>query len=110
MIYIAPGLEYLIKDKPAEIGDICWRYDTMPDSSDRDLASISSASCKVTASYEAQFQVALVLSWLCAAVRSSDHGGVSNSFVSVKGEKRDKTSRISIKLDPLEPIKSNGTC
>ena len=72
----------------------------MPDCSDGGLASISSASCKVTASYKTQFQLASIL---------SDHEGVSNSSVSVKGEKRDKTSIVSIRLDPLELIKSNGT-
>jgi hypothetical protein len=110
IIYIAAGLEYSIEDKPAGIDDICWRYNTMPDSSDGDLASISSASCKVTASYKTQLQVASILSWLCAAVRSSDHEGVSNSSVSVKGEKRDKASIVSIQMEPLELIKSNGTC
>jgi hypothetical protein len=110
IIYIAPGLEYSIENKPVGIDDICWRYNTMPDSSNGDLASISSASCKVTASYKTQLQVASILSWLCAAVRSSDHEGVSNSSVSVKGEERDKTSRVSIQLEPLELIKSNGTC
>ena len=110
MIYIAPGLEYSIEDKPAQISDICWRYDSMPTSSDGDLASISSALCKVTASYKTQLEVASVLSWLCAAVRSSDQKGISNSSVSVKGKERNKTSRVYIKLDPLELIKSNGTC
>jgi hypothetical protein len=110
MRYIAPGLEYSIEEKQSSISEIRWSYDTMPNSTDGDLASISSASCKVTAGYTTQLQVVSILSWLCAAVRFSDHGGVSSSSLSVKGEHRNEGSRICIQLDPLEPVQPNGTC
>jgi hypothetical protein len=110
MRFIGPGQEYLVEEKESSIGEIRWSYDTMPDSSEGDLASISSASCKVTGDYTTQLQVVSILSWLCAAVRSSGRGGVSSSSVSVKGEHRNEGSRIFIELDPLEPVQPNGTC
>lgn len=89
----------------------------MLDSSDGDT---SYASCIVSASYEAHTQVALVLSWLCAAVRSSDLDGLFNSSVSVAGRRGDGgvdsrlyrkvSGQIFIRLVPLDPVKSNGTC
>lgn len=103
-------MEYSIEEKPAEIEEICWRHNTMPGASVCDLLSVSSASCKVTAGYQTHLMVTSILSWLCAAVRFSDQDRVCHSSVSLEGETLGGVSKISIGLDPLEPIESNGTC
>ena len=112
----AADMKYLVlysmenKQATADIGKMFWSSRIMPNSSDSDVASISSASCLVTASYATQVQVALVLSWLCAAVRSSDHAGPSKSSVFVDGEQTDGRRSVSIKLAPLEPVLSDEAC
>jgi hypothetical protein len=89
---------------------LSWRYRNVPESSVSDLAAISPGTCIVNANYTAHIQVSLVLSWLCAAMRSSNHDGLSNSSVTIDGEKTGKRRTISINLVPLETVKQNGSC
>jgi hypothetical protein len=111
MIYVAPYQESTLQELPPDAGidEIVWSC-TIPNSSDGDIASISSASCIVNANNTAHIQVALVLSWLCAALRCSNNSGLSLSSILVGGETTDEGRKISIKTAPLETVVSNGAC
>jgi hypothetical protein len=92
---------------PSGICAVDFRHRTRSDS----FVSTSTASCKVVANFTTHVQIALLLSWLCAAVRSSDHAGLSLSSVSVDGGLKTNVGRsLSIGIAPLEHVKSDGTC
>ena len=97
--------EYSMEGIPTstEIGNLTWINRSIPKFS-RDVVETEgdefSATCTVAASYDTHVQVAMLLSWLCAAVRFSEYPGVSSSSVFVVGQKADQGSCNALSRAP----------
>jgi hypothetical protein len=79
------------------------------ESSEAQDGELSTVFMKVLAPFEEQFQIAMILSWLCAALRRSCNGENSFSRPVILGH-RSAFRQISLSPDILEPIITSKSC